>query len=176
MAGRPLVLVAARCDQSVKTQISVHQCLLAYFVMEFAIFRLLLPVMPIEVRTQFPDIVDVFTQSSKVGFLPRNIWRCWETRLQKVWEIGCGRPRGNRAAPFHSANVIHELTGRDVVSFGREEFDAEYLDGLQVDVRLDSDCLLDRRSRRVGHNAAARHGTPHKTPQRKLRSVTCTQQ
>ena len=97
----------------------IASTLLAYWVMEFAIFRLLLPVMPLQLRPMLPDVADVLTQNSKSGFLPQHyIALLGDSNAEGLgdwlWQTG-----GNRAKPFHSANIIHDVTGRDVVSFGR---------------------------------------------------------
>jgi hypothetical protein len=93
--------------------------LLTYFVMEFAFFRVLLPGMPLQLRPHLPDVADVLVQNSKSEFLPHDyIALLGDSYAEGIgdwlWQTG-----GNRAKPFHSANVIHDLTGRDVVSFGK---------------------------------------------------------
>jgi hypothetical protein len=93
--------------------------LLTYFVMEFVFFRVLLPSMPLQLRPHLPDVADALVQNSKSAFLPHDyIALLGDSNAEGVgdwlWQTG-----GNRAKPFHSANVIHDLTGRDVVSFGK---------------------------------------------------------
>jgi hypothetical protein len=93
--------------------------LLTYFVMEFVFFRVLLPNMPLQLRPHLPDLADVLVQNSKSGFIPHD----YIALLGDSYAEGIGdwlwQTEGNRAKPFHSANVIHDLTGRDVVSFGK---------------------------------------------------------
>jgi hypothetical protein len=93
--------------------------LLTYFVLEFAFFRLLLPNMPLQLRPHLPDIADVLSQNSKSAFVPHDYVALLGDSYAEglgdwLWQTG-----GNRAKPYHSGNVIHELTGRDVVSFGK---------------------------------------------------------
>jgi hypothetical protein len=93
--------------------------LLTYFVLEFAFFRVLLPNMPLQLRPHLPDIADVLAQNSKSGFLPHEYVALLGDSYAEgigdwLWQTG-----GNRAKPYHSGNVIHELTGRDVVTFGK---------------------------------------------------------
>jgi hypothetical protein len=91
----------------------------AYLVLEFAFFRFFLPTMPLRLRPQLPAAADVLTQNSKAAFVPRD----YVALLGDSYAEGIGdwlwQTEGNRTKPFHSANVIHELTGRDVVSFGK---------------------------------------------------------
>src|SRR5258708_15248909 len=118
--GQRIVIKAWRFKSLfINATLVLGSSLLTYFVVEAAIFRLLLPIIPIEARAQLSEIADVLTQNSKSDFLPRN----YLALLGDSYAEGLGdwlwQTRGNRAAPFHSANVIHDLTGRDVVSFGR---------------------------------------------------------
>ena len=97
----------------------VVSLLCAYFVLEFAFFRLYLPTMPLQLRSQLPVASDILTQNSKAAFVPRD----YVALLGDSYAEGVGdwlwQTNGNRAKPFHSANIIHDLTGRDVVSFGK---------------------------------------------------------
>jgi hypothetical protein len=97
----------------------IASVLLTYFLLEFAFFRLFLPTMPLRLRPHLPDIADVLTQNSKSAFVPHH----YIALLGDSYAEGLGdwlwQTKGNRSKPFASANVIHELTGRDVVSFGK---------------------------------------------------------
>jgi hypothetical protein len=93
--------------------------LVTYTVLEYAMFRVLLPAMPLQLRPHLPDVADVLAQNSKSHYLPHD----YVALLGDSYAEGLGdwllQTGGNRALPFHSANVIHALTGRDVVSFGK---------------------------------------------------------
>ena len=101
------------------TALVLVSVLLTYFVAEFIFFRVLLPNMPLQLRPHLPDVADVLVQNSKSGFVPHD----YIALLGDSYAEGIGewlwQTEGNRAKPFHSANVIHDLTGRDVVSFGK---------------------------------------------------------
>jgi hypothetical protein len=101
------------------TALVLVSVLLTYFVVEFIFFRVLLPNMPLQLRPHLPDVADVLVQNSKSGFVPHD----YIALLGDSYAEGIGdwlwQTEGNRAKPFHSANVIHDLTGRDVVSFGK---------------------------------------------------------
>jgi len=93
--------------------------LVGYFVIQLGFFRLLLPSMRLTVRPHLPELADVLVQTSKSQYVPRD----YIALLGDSYAEGTGDwlldIRGNEAQPFHSAHVIYELTGRDVVSFGR---------------------------------------------------------
>jgi hypothetical protein len=101
------------------TALIVVSLLLTYFVVELVFFRVLLPNMPLQLRPHLPDVADVLVQNSKSGFVPHD----YIALLGDSYAEGIGdwlwQTEGNRAKPFHSANVIHDQTGRDVVSFGK---------------------------------------------------------
>ena len=101
------------------TALVLVSVLLTYFLVEFIFFRVLLPNMPLQLRPHLPDVADVLVQNSKSGFVPHD----YIALLGNSYAEGMGdwlwQTEGNRAKPFHSANVIHDLTGRDVVSFGK---------------------------------------------------------
>jgi len=97
----------------------VVSVLLTYAAMEYGTFRLLLPLTPLKIRPALPDIADVLTQNTKRDYLPHD----YVALLGDSYAEGRGdwliEADGDRNKPFHSANVIHDATGRDVVSFGR---------------------------------------------------------
>jgi hypothetical protein len=90
-----------------------------YLIIEFVFFRILLPHVSLNLTTHLPDIAGVLVQNSKAGFVPHD----YVALLGDSYAEGVGdwllQAHGNRTKPFHSGNVIHEATGRDVVSFGR---------------------------------------------------------
>jgi hypothetical protein len=103
----------------VNAALVIVSVLATYVLLEYAMFRLLLPAMPLQIRPHLPDIADVLAQNSKAHYLPQD----YVALLGDSYAEGLGdwllQTGGNQAKPFHSANVIHELTGRDVVSFGK---------------------------------------------------------
>src|SRR5262245_22720194 len=90
-----------------------------YLIIEFIFFRALLPYVSLNIKTHLPDTAGVLVQNSKIGFLPHD----YVALLGDSYAEGLGdwllQAQGDRTKPFHSANVIHDATGRDVVSFGR---------------------------------------------------------
>jgi hypothetical protein len=90
-----------------------------YLVLELLFFRVALPLVPFNVRTHLPEVPDVLVQNTKREYLPHD----YIALLGDSYADGLGdwllASNGNRGKPFHSANIIHDLTGRDVVSFGK---------------------------------------------------------
>lgn len=86
---------------------------------EFAVAPTVLPMLPMKLHGTLPLALRVLAQSSKSSAVPRNY----------IAIVGDSNAQGNgdwlrgvdptRNPPFHSAHVIAEQTGRDVVSFGR---------------------------------------------------------
>ena len=90
-----------------------------YVALELAFFRVVLPHLSLNMRPLLPDTADVLAQNSKSGTLPHDyIALLGDSYAEGLgdWLLAAG---GNRAKPFHSANIIHRITGRDVASFGR---------------------------------------------------------
>jgi hypothetical protein len=99
--------------------LSVVSFLLTYLVCELLFFRLLLPSMSYNIRPHLPDRADFFMQNSKSRYVPHD----YIALLGDSYAAGVGdwllAGGGIADKPYHSANVIHDLTGRDVASFGR---------------------------------------------------------
>lgn len=89
-----------------------------YVAMEYAVFRMFLPSAPLDIHSRVPELADVLTQATKSADLPKD----YVAILGDSYAEGLGdwltHNGGKRNGPFHSAYVIRQLTGRDVVSFG----------------------------------------------------------
>jgi hypothetical protein len=99
--------------------LSLVSFLVTYLVCELLFFRFMLPSMSYNIRPHLPDRADFFMQNSKRQFVPRD----YIALLGDSYAAGVGdwllAGGGVSDKPYHSANVIHDLTGRDVASFGR---------------------------------------------------------
>ena len=99
--------------------VSVVSFLLTYLVCEFLFFRFMLPSMSYNIRPHLPDRADFFMQNSKSRYVPHD----YIALLGDSYAAGVGdwllAGGGLADKPYHSANVIHDLLGRDVASFGR---------------------------------------------------------
>jgi len=91
----------------------------AYLICEFLFFCLYLPYASLNIRTHLPDTAGVLVQNSKSEFVPRNYIAILGDSIAEGVGDWLLEANGDRSKPFHSADVIRRITGRDVVSFGR---------------------------------------------------------
>lgn len=93
--------------------------LFTLLIAEFVLFPLLLPRTPLRLQVYLDDGIRPLAQSSKAGLRPEH----WIALAGDSYAQGRGDwllsvdPGGN--GPFHSAHVIEQRTGRDVMSYGR---------------------------------------------------------
>ena len=90
----------------------------SYLAASFFLFRVALPHLSLNLRPHFPDLAEIFAQTSKAGSVPRD----WIALLGDSYAEGQGdgllNAGGDRAKALHSAHALQRLTGRDVVSLG----------------------------------------------------------
>jgi len=89
-----------------------------YVMMEYALFRVMLPVAPIDIQSRFPAVAEILTQTSKSAYLPRDYIALLGDSYAEGYGDWLQEVGSKRKGPFHSADIIHQQTGRDVVSFG----------------------------------------------------------
>jgi hypothetical protein len=89
-----------------------------YLVASFVIFRFLLPHLSLNLHPHFPDIAEVFAQTSKSATVPRDYIALLGDSYAEGQGDGLLGANGDRTKFTHSAHVLHRLTGRDVVSLG----------------------------------------------------------
>ena len=90
-----------------------------YFVSEYVFFRHVLPHVTKDLRAYVPDRAEVYLQNAKAGYSPHDyITLIGDSYAQGagdwLWSVGYRNDR-----PYHSANVIHDLSGKDVITLGR---------------------------------------------------------
>lgn len=73
---------------------------------------------PLRLQGYLPENLRVFAQSSKAGVLPRDPVLLLGDSYAKGYGDWLLEANPNRNGPFHSAHVIHGLSGRDVVTLG----------------------------------------------------------
>ena len=103
----------------VNAAVVVVSLAVAYLAIELVFFRFLLPDMPLNLQPHLSDRANFFLQNSKAHELPQSyIALLGDSYAQGLgdWLLAVGG-EGNK--PHHSADVIHDLAGRDVASFGR---------------------------------------------------------
>ena len=89
-----------------------------YVAASFFLFRVLIGDLPINLRPHFPDLAEVFAQTSKAGTVPRDYIALLGDSYAEGQGDGLLDANGKRAQALHSAHVIRRLTGRDVISLG----------------------------------------------------------
>jgi len=89
-----------------------------YLVASFVIFRFLEPHLSLNLHPHFPDIAEVFAQTSKAGTVPHDYIALLGDSYAEGQGDGLLAAGGDREKFAHSAHVLNRLTGRDVVSLG----------------------------------------------------------
>ncbi len=117
--------------------------ILGYFLIEALFFRVVLPASDPNVRPHLTETPGVLAQSTKAHFAPRD----YVAILGDSFAEGLGdallAAGENEARAVHGARVIHDLTGRDAVSFGRGGAgSAEALVRQPVRILAGSRCLM----------------------------------
>jgi len=92
--------------------------LICYVAMEYAIFRVMLPVVPLDIHSPLPAVADVLMQTTKSDYLPRDYIALLGDSYAEGYGDWLQQVGSKRKGPFHSADIIHRRTGRDVVTFG----------------------------------------------------------
>jgi hypothetical protein len=101
------------------TLVVVVTLLVSYAAGEFVFFRFMLPNMPLTLRPYMPEQPDFFLQNAKSHYVPHDyIALVGDSYAAGVgdWLLATGDKKDK---PYHSGNVLHELTRRDVITFGR---------------------------------------------------------
>ena len=89
-----------------------------YLAASFFLFRVLIGELPINLRPHFPDLAEVFAQTSKRATVPRDYIALLGDSYAEGQGDGLLNANGDRTKLQHSAHVLHRLTGRDVISLG----------------------------------------------------------
>jgi hypothetical protein len=89
-----------------------------YLAASFFLFRVLIGDLPLNLRPHFPDLAEVFAQTSKRATVPRDYVALLGDSYAEGQGDGLLNANGDRTKLQHSAHVLHRLTGRDVISLG----------------------------------------------------------
>ena len=100
------------------TLLLIASVLCGYVMMEYALFRVVLAVAPIDIQSRLPTVAEILTQTSKSAYLPRDYIALLGDSYAEGYGDWLQQVGSKRNGPFHSADIIHQQTGRDVVSFG----------------------------------------------------------
>lgn len=91
---------------------------LTYLAAEAAFSLVGLRYVPLRLQAQLPEDIRLFAQSSKAGVLPRNPILLLGDSYAQGYGDWLLEANPNHNGPFHSAHVIQQLSGRDVVALG----------------------------------------------------------
>lgn len=98
----------------------IASLLITYLAVEFLVFSHFIRHLPLNRHLFLPEPVQLLAQSSKKGLIPQ---KDYIAIFGDSYALGYGdwllKIDQNKNSPFHSAHVLHELTGKDVVSFGK---------------------------------------------------------
>src|SRR5947209_6034759 len=100
------------------TALVLFSLAVSYLAASFFLFRVIIGDLPINLRPHFPDLAEVFAQTSKAGTVPRDTIALLGDSYAEGQGDGLLNANGDRARVQHSAHVLHRLTGRDVISLG----------------------------------------------------------
>lgn len=100
------------------TALVLFSLAVSYLAASFFLFRLALPHLPVNLRPHFPDIAEIFAQTSKAAAVPRDTIALLGDSYAEGQGDGLLAANGDRAKAQHSAHVLHHRTGRDVISLG----------------------------------------------------------
>jgi hypothetical protein len=105
--------------QTLNAMLTATSIACAYLICELLFFCFYLPYASLNIKTYLPDTAGVLVQNSKSEFVPHNYIAILGDSIAEGVGDWLLEANGDRTKPFHSADVIRQITGRDVVSFGR---------------------------------------------------------
>jgi hypothetical protein len=103
----------------VNWSIALASTIISYFIIEAFFFRVFFPMADASVRPHLPETPGVLAQSTKASFVPRAYVAILGDSMAEGLGDALLAAGQNEGRAFHAAHVIRELTGKDVVSFGR---------------------------------------------------------
>jgi hypothetical protein len=87
-----------------------------YLAASFLVLRFAYPHLSLNLRPHFPDLAEIFAQTSKSGTVPRDYIAILGDSYAEGQGDGLLNATGDRAKALHSAHVLQHLTNRDVIS------------------------------------------------------------
>jgi hypothetical protein len=99
--------------------VALVSTVVSYFIIEAIFFRVYFPVADSSVRPHLPETPGVLTQNTKAGFVPHDYVAILGDSMAEGLGDALLAAGNNEARAYHAAHAVHDLTGKDVVSFGR---------------------------------------------------------
>src|SRR5262249_10211539 len=103
----------------VNWSIALASTIISYFLVEAFLFHVLFPMADWALPPPLPETPGVLAQSTKAGFIPHDYIAILGDSMAEGLGDALLAAGNNEARAFHAAHVVRELTGKDVVSFGR---------------------------------------------------------
>jgi hypothetical protein len=104
---------------AINSLIVIVSTVLCYLAVELIFFKILFTNVHLGVRPYLPETAGALAQSTKAGPVPHDyVAILGDSYAQGFgdWSLSIGE---DESRAFHSPHAIHEITGRDVVTFGR---------------------------------------------------------
>jgi len=99
--------------------VALVSTIVSYFIIEAIFFRVYFPLADPSVRPHLPETPGVLTQNTKAGFVPHDYIAILGDSMAEGLGDALLAAGNNEARAYHAAHAVHDLTGKDVVSFGR---------------------------------------------------------
>jgi hypothetical protein len=99
--------------------IALVSTVVSYLVLEAIFFRLIFPMADPSIRPHLPETPGVLAQHSKADYVPHDYVAILGDSMAEGLGDALLAAADNEARAIHAAHVVRELTGKDVVSFGR---------------------------------------------------------
>lgn len=92
--------------------------IITYLFLEFVVFYYAMPFLPLKLHGHVDEGIQILLQSSKKATIPKDYIAIVGDSYAKGYGDWLFSANPDSNPPFHSAHIINDLTGRDVVNFG----------------------------------------------------------
>lgn len=104
---------------AINATIVIVSFVLAYLAVELIFFRLIFANVQLAARPYLPETAGALVQKTKAGLVPHNYVAILGDSYAEGWGDESLKAGDDFSRWFQAGNVIHELTGRDVVTLGK---------------------------------------------------------
>jgi hypothetical protein len=117
--GRSGKAAAFLVNASTNASLVLVSTIVGYLAIEFIFFRVIFPLFDPSPRPPLPETPGVLAQNTKAGYVPHNYVAILGDSMAEGLGDALLVETNNQGRGFHAAHVIRNLTGVDVVTFGR---------------------------------------------------------
>ncbi len=104
---------------AINTTLVVVSLVLTYLAVELVFFRLIFGNVQLAARPYLPETAGALVQKTKAGLVPHNYIGILGDSYAEGWGDESLKAGDDFSRWLQAGNVIHDLTGRDVVTFGK---------------------------------------------------------